>query len=195
MNQPQVNQPQVSQPQVSQALAQRWLGAPYAAPIAVITGSLVLAASSYVEAPMWPVPITLQTYAVCIVGALFGARLGAITVGLYLLEGALGLPVFAGGGAGFVHVLGPTGGYLVGFLAGAALTGALVERGWTSFTALLGVMLLAHIVVFVFGVAQLQLFVGWGAAWSSGVAPFIVGTVIKTIAAAATVRAAAPLVR
>ena len=75
------------------ATAQRWLSAWYAEPIAVLLGSLVLAASSYVEAPMWPVPITLQTYAVCIIGALFGARLGAATVIAYLLEGAVGLPV------------------------------------------------------------------------------------------------------
>jgi len=155
----------------------------------------VLAASSYVEAPMWPVPITLQTYAVCIIGALFGARLAAATVIAYLLEGVVGLPVFAGGAGGFAHLLGPTGGYLVGFLIAATLTGALVERGFKSFIALLGVMLLAHIVIFVFGVLQLQLFVGWAQAWSGGVAPFIIGSVIKTVAAAATVRAAEPLLR
>jgi biotin transport system substrate-specific component len=175
------------------ATAQRWLSAWYAAPIAVVLGSLVLAASSYVEAPMWPVPVTLQTYAVCIVGALFGARLAAATVIAYLLEGALGLPVFAGGAGGFEHLLGPTGGYLVGFLIAATLTGALVGRRLKSFIALLGVMLLAHIVIFVFGVLQLQLFVGWAQAWSAGVTPFLIGTIIKTIAAAATVRAAAPL--
>jgi biotin transport system substrate-specific component len=177
------------------AVVQRWRSAPYAAPIAVILGSLVLAASSYVEAPMWPVPITLQTYAVCVIGALFGARLAAATVAVYLIEGAFGLPVFAGGAGGFAHLLGPTGGYLVGFLFAASLIGALVERGWKSFTALLGVMLLGHVVVFVIGVLQLQLFVGWGAAWTGGVAPFLIGTVIKTVAAAATVRAVAPLVR
>src|SRR5262249_58260692 len=98
----------------SAALAQRWLSGRFAAPIAIILGSLVLAASSYIEAPMWPVPITLQTYAVCIIGALFGARLGAATVVAYLIEGAIGLPVFAGGGAGLPHFFGPTGGYLIG---------------------------------------------------------------------------------
>jgi len=177
------------------ATAQRWLSAWYAAPIAVLLGSLVLAASSYVEAPMWPVPITLQTYAVCIIGALLGARLAAATVVAYLLEGVVGLPVFAGGAGGFAHLLGPTGGYLIGFLIAATLTGALVERGFKNFIALLGVMLLAHIVIFVFGVLQLQLFVGWAAAWGGGVAPFVIGTVIKTVAAAATVRAAEPLLR
>ncbi len=116
---------------MSQTLARRWLSAPYRAAIAVIAGSLVLAASSWVEAPMWPVPITLQSFAVCIIGALFGARSGAATVGAYLIEAALGLPVLAGGAGGFVHLLGPTGGYLIGFVFAAATAGALVERGWT----------------------------------------------------------------
>jgi biotin transport system substrate-specific component len=181
---------------MSAAIAQRWLSGRYVAPLAIVLGSLALAASSWVEAPMWPVPITLQTYAVCVIGALFGARLGALTVALYLLEGAIGLPVLAGGAGGFAHLLGPTGGYLIGFLFAAPFAGALVERGFgKSFVALLGVMVLAHIVIFAFGVLQLQLFVGWVAAWSGGVAPFLIGTVIKTIAAAATVRAAAPLLR
>lgn len=176
------------------ALAHRWLTNRFAAPIAVVLGSLVLAASSYIEAPMWPVPITLQTYAVCIIGALFGARLAAATVAAYLIEGAVGLPVFAGGGAGFVHFFGPTGGYLIGFLAAATLIGALVERGWSKgILSLLGLMLLGHIVILALGALQLQLFVGWSQAWASGVAPFVVGTIIKTVAAAATVRAASPL--
>ena len=88
------------------------------------------------------------------------------------------------------------GGYLVGFLFAAAAAGALVERGWSkTLVALIAVMAMAHIVIFAFGVAQLQLFVGWGPAWTGGVAPFLIGAVIKTLAAAATVRAAAPFLR
>jgi biotin transport system substrate-specific component len=95
-----------------------------------------------------------------------------------------------------MHLLGPTGGYLLGFVFAAALAGLLIERGWgKSFTGLLGVMMLAHVATFVFGILQLQLFVGWAAAWTSGVAPFVIGTIIKAIAAAATVRAAQPLLR
>ncbi len=181
---------------MSQALARRGLSAPYTAAIAVAAGSLLLAASSWVEAPMWPVPITLQTYAVCILGALFGARLGAAAVCAYLIEGALGLPVFAGGAGGFAHLIGPTGGYLVGFLFAAAVAGALVRRGWgETFVALLAIMAGAHIVIFAFGVLQLQLFVGWAQAWTGGVAPFLIGSIIKSVAAAATIRAAAPLLR
>lgn len=178
---------------MSHTLARRWSGHWLAAPIAVLVGSLVLTASSYVEAPIWPVPITLQTYAVCIIGALCGARLAAVTVTAYLIEGAIGLPVFAGGGAGFAHLIGPTGGYLIGFLFAAPLAGALVDRGAKSFVALLGVMVFAHALILTLGALRLQLFVGWAQAWTSGVAPFLIGTAIKSLAAAATVRATAPL--
>lgn len=181
---------------MSQALARRFLSDPYAGAIAVLAGSAALAASAWVEAPIWPVPITLQTYAVCVIGALFGARLAAATVGAYLIEGALGLPVFAGGAGGFAQLLGPTGGYLAGFLFAAAIAGALMARGWSkSLIGLIAIMLVAHIVIFAFGVLQLQFFVGWGEAWTGGVAPFLIGTIIKTVAAAATVRAAAPILR
>jgi len=178
----------------SAALASRLSGNYLAMGAAVLLGSAGLAASSYVDVPLWPVPITLQSYAVCMVGALFGARLAAATVAAYLIEGALGLPVFAGGGAGLAHMLGPTGGYLAGFFFAAATTGALIERGWgKNIFALFGVMLIAHVVIFAFGVAYLQMFVGWSAAWSAGVAPFLIGTVIKVAAAAASARAASGL--
>ena len=80
-------------------------------------GALVLAASAKIEVPFYPVPMTLQTLAVLTLGALFGARLAAATVALYLAEGLVGLPVFAGAVAGPAYLAGPTGGYLVGFLA------------------------------------------------------------------------------
>ena len=94
-------------------------------------GTLVLVVSAKVEVPFYPVPMTLQTLAVLTLGALFGARLAAATVALYLGEGLIGLPVFAGAAAGPAYLAGPTGGYLVGFLLAAALVGWLAERGWT----------------------------------------------------------------
>lgn len=166
----------------------RWRHMRYAAPIAVLLGSWALAAASWFEAPMWPVPMTLQTFAVLVIGATFGARLAAATVALYLLEGAMGLPMFAGGVGGFVHLLGPTGGYLIGFLFGAVAIGALADRGWnTSFLGLLAAMTIGHVIVFALGLLQLQMFVGWPMAVSTGLTPFIAGSLIKTIAAAVTV--------
>jgi len=161
----------------------------------ILIGSWLLAAASWVEAPMWPVPMTLQTYAVLVIGALAGARFAGAIVAAYLVQGALGLPVFAGGAAGPGHLLGPTGGYLLGFLLAATLLGWLVERGWTrSLWSLLAAMGLAHALVFVSGVSQLALFVGSDAAIAGGLTPFLVGSIIKIVAAALTVRAATILI-
>ncbi|MFT3727010.1 MAG: biotin transporter BioY [Terricaulis sp.] len=156
----------------------------------VLIGSLLLAASSWVEAPMWPVPMTAQTYAVLVIGAVCGFRLAAATVGAYLLEGSAGLPVFSGGAAGPQHLIGPTGGYLFGFLIGAAAIGWLIERGWNrSFTGLLGAMTIGHALIFVAGVSYLAAFTGVAGALSAGLYPFILGSIVKTLAAAATVKA------
>lgn len=155
----------------------------------VLIGSWLLAASAWIEAPMWPVPMTAQTYAVLLIGAACGARLAAATVAAYLAQGAMGLPVFAGGDAGAAHLVGPTGGYLLGFLAAAAFIGWLVERGWsTRFISLIAAMALGHAIVFFFGVAHLSVFVGPDAAVASGFTPFLVGAIVKTFAAAATLR-------
>ena len=105
--------------------------------------------------------MTLQTLAVLTLGALFGARLAAATVALYLGEGLIGLPVFAGAAAGPVYLVGPTGGYLVGFLLAAALVGWLAERGWTrGWLLALAAMTLGHLVIFVAGFAWLAPMLG-----------------------------------
>jgi biotin transport system substrate-specific component len=96
----------------------------------VIGFSLLTALAAQVVIPVWPVPITGQTFAVLLTGALLGSRLGAITMIVYLFEGSVGLPFFAGGHAGFFHLMGPTGGYLVAFPAAAFITGAFAEHGW-----------------------------------------------------------------
>src|SRR5262245_33102727 len=88
---------------------------------AVVIGSLFLALSSYVQVPLIPVPITMQTFAVALVGALYGWRLGGITIIAWLVEGAVGLPVLAGGASGVHHFVGPTGGYLFAFPVAGAL--------------------------------------------------------------------------
>jgi biotin transport system substrate-specific component len=162
----------------------------------VAAGSWLLAASSWIEAPMWPVPMTAQTYAVLLIGAVCGARLAALTVAAYLVQGALGLPMFAGGAAGVLHLIGPTGGYLAGFLFAAALIGWLIEHGWgRSLSGLLAAMALGHCLIFLSGVSWLALFVGGEHAIASGLTPFLLGAVVKTVAAAATVRAGEAVLR
>lgn len=96
----------------------------------VVFGSLVLAASAQVSVPMWPVPMTLQTLAISIIGLTMGSRLAAATMVVYLGQGAMGLPVFAGGAAGLPYMMGTTGGFLLGFVAMAWLTGFIAERGF-----------------------------------------------------------------
>jgi biotin transport system substrate-specific component len=151
-----------------------------------LLGSAVLAASAQVVLPAWPVPATLQSLAVLLLGALGGARLGAAAVSLYLLEGALGLPVFAGGAAGPAALIGPTGGYLLGFLpaawlAGQAGRGTLPRQG--------AVLLAAHLLLFVPGVAWLSGFVGMERAFAAGFLVFLPATLVKTALALAALRA------
>src|ERR1043166_7874867 len=96
----------------------------------VIGFSLLMALSAQIVIPVGAVPYTGQTFIVLLAGALLGSRLGAISVVVYLLEGAIGLPFFSGGHGGLVHLLGPTGGYLIAFPAAAFTTGALPAHGW-----------------------------------------------------------------
>ncbi len=96
----------------------------------VIGFSLLTALSAQIVIPLWPVPITGQTFAVLLTGALLGSRLGAIAMIVYLLEGAAGLPFFSAGRFGLLHLMGPTGGYLIAFPAAAYITGAFAEHGW-----------------------------------------------------------------
>jgi biotin transport system substrate-specific component len=156
-----------------------------------VAGSLALVASAKVQVPFYPVPMTMQTLAVLVIGAAFGARLAAATVALYLVEGLIGLPVFAGAMAGPVYMAGPTGGFLAGFLVAAAAVGFLAERGWDrSWPKLLAAMTLGHALVFACGFVWLAALIGPSRAFAAGVAPFLWATVVKTLLACALVRAA-----
>jgi biotin transport system substrate-specific component len=148
-------------------------------------GSLFVALAAQVSVPMIPVPMTLQTLAVLAVGGAFGARLGAATLALYALEGAVGLPVFANLGGGLQVIAGPTGGYIAGFILAAGLVGTLVEKGWGSPLAkLIGAMLLGAAVLYVPGLAWLATFTGTGQVLQLGLFPFIPGDIIKAVVAA-----------
>lgn len=158
---------------------------------AVLVGTAILAASAQITVPMYPVPMTMQTYALLIIGAVYGSRLGAATVLAYLAEGAMGLPVFAGGNAGLVYMTGSTAGFLAGFPIVAFVAGWFMERGWgrTLVTSAIAFMV-AHALVFITGVAWLAALIGWEKAVAFGLVPFILGTVVKTALAMATFEAA-----
>ncbi len=152
---------------------------PAAAVAAVIAGSLALWVSARVQIPFWPVPMTMQTFAVVALGTLLGPRLGVAAVALYLAQGAAGLPVFAGTperGLGLAYMAGPTGGFLVGFVVACAIAGLARGRG---LIATAGVLLVAHIAVFVPGTIWLAGFVGWEKAWIMGALPFAAATALK----------------
>jgi biotin transport system substrate-specific component len=146
----------------------------------IAAGSLFVAVCSRIEIPLQPVPITAQTLAVLLLGALLGAKRGSISVIGYLGLGAGGLPVFAGGASGPASLFGPTAGYLIGFLAATATVGLLSERGWdrrVGTTAL--AMVIGNVLIYVLGVAWLAQFVGWQPVLRLGVLPFLVGDAVK----------------
>lgn len=156
----------------------------------VIGGSLLLTLSAKIQVPFWPVPITLQSMAVLLVGIAFGSRLGTLTILAYLAEGALGLPVFAGAVAGPAYLAGPTGGYLLGFLMGGAFVGWAAEHGWgRDFSRTVPVMLLGHVLILVPGMLWLAMLLGWSKAVAFGIAPFLFATLLKSALGAAIVAA------
>ncbi|CAN5359412.1 biotin transporter BioY [soil metagenome] len=159
--------------------------------VAVLLGTLVLAAASQVAVPMIPVPMTMQTLAVTLIGAFFGWRMGALTVLAWLAEAALGLPVLANGSGSLASFVGPTAGYLVAFPIMAALTGWLAERGWNGSKVVLAFasMLAANALCLAIGGAWLALLIGAEKALMLGVVPFIFGGVLKSILAAALMKA------
>jgi biotin transport system substrate-specific component len=154
----------------------------------IAAGVVLLTASAKVQIPLWPVPMTMQTYVVLVLAMGYGLRLGLLAIGSYLVVGALGLPVFAGTpaqGIGLPYMVGPTGGYLVGFLVAATICGYLANRRWDRrvSTSLLA-MTLGHAAIFVCGVAWLATLVGFERAVQVGFAPFLLATVLKTALAA-----------
>jgi biotin transport system substrate-specific component len=169
----------------------------------VLGGSLLIALAAQVSIPFWPVPMTLQTLAVLLVGFALGSRLGAAAVVTYLGEGAMGLPVFSNGGAGIAYMMGPTAGFLLGFVAMAWIAGFAAERGLAR--GVLGtalVALAASAALYVPGLAwplgvasAFGIEAGWAglsaaSVWSGFAAPFLLGDAVKAVIAALIVTGA-----
>lgn len=155
--------------------------------ILVFASSLLVALLAQVAIPLpfTPVPLTGQTYGVLLVGAALGSKRGAASLLLYILEGGLGLPFLAAGKSGWPA--GPTGGYLIGFVAAAFAVGWLAERGWDRrFGNAVLAMLIGEALIYVFGVPWLAAFVGINDSISLGLLPFIPGDAVKLLIAAAT---------
>jgi biotin transport system substrate-specific component len=163
----------------------------------VLIGTLLLTASAKINVPTWPVPVTLQTFAVAALAGAYGWRLGVATVIAYLIEGAIGIPVFATGG-GISYLVGPTGGFLIGFIPMAYIAGLAADRGASGRVVALGLgMLIADAVLFVFGFAWLVLVLAnlkgvspmavIPGAFDAAIKPFVIWDVLKMIFAALTV--------
>jgi biotin transport system substrate-specific component len=162
-----------------------------------LLGSALLTISAKIEVPFYPVPMTMQTLVVLLLGMAYGARLGTATVLLYLAEGAAGLPVFAGTperGIGIPYMLGPTGGYLVGFVLSAAITGWLTERR-RDWPALVLAVTAGSIVVFIPGVLWLAQLIGFEQSIAKGLMPFLWATLVKGAIAIALGMAGAALIQ
>jgi len=149
--------------------------------VVIASAFVALSAQAYMELRVGPVPITGQTFAVLLVGATLGSRLGAAALLLYLAQGIAGLPVFAGGNAGWAYFTSsPTSGYLIGFVIGAFVTGWLCERGWDRHVLLTALAMVAgNLAIYLAGVIRLADFVGWEGVWVAGVQPFLAGAVAK----------------
>ena len=154
----------------------------------VLGGTAVLTASSYVSIPLQPVPVSMQTLAVLLIGALYGWRLGGITVLAWLLQALAGLPVLAGGAGGLAPFMGKTAGYLFAFPVGAMLIGWLAARGWDGAKPVRAflAMFLCTTLILLTGGAWLGMLIGMDKGWQFGVLPFLLGDVVKSALGAAT---------
>lgn len=154
--------------------------------VLVVTGSILIAfaAQFYFPLPFSPVPITGQTFAVLLLAALYGHNRGGLTVLTYLILGIAGRPVFASGTFGIATIIGPTGGYLVGFLPAAYIVGFLSKKGWdrkvwTTATS----MIIGNVIIYLVGTTWLSRFVGWDNVLQTGLIPFLIGDGAKIILA------------
>lgn len=166
----------------------------------VVLGTLLITICAKINVPVWPVPVTLQGFAIAALAAAFGLRIGVATVALYLLEGAVGLPVFATGG-GLAYLVGPTGGFLLGFLVMAAIIGYATDKGASGKPlTLFAAMVVADAVLLVLGFVWLLALsgnAGWvdqnnvvASAFAGAIQPFIVWDILKMALAALTVTGA-----
>ena len=162
----------------------------YASLLAALT-----AAGSYLIIPIGPVPISLQTLFIYLTGLLLGSRWGAASVAVYLLAGACGLPVFAGGTGGIGRLAGPTGGYLFGYLAAVFVIGLITEKANRRWLVDVAAMIAGTLVIYAAGVVWLKLVthMAFGKALAVGMLPFLLGDALKIAAAVPVARAVRPL--
>jgi biotin transport system substrate-specific component len=154
----------------------------------IMSAVLMLAALSRITIPLLPVPVTGQTLGVLLMGMMLGRKRALAAILSYLALGIIGFPVFAAGSFGLATLVGPTGGYLLGFIPAAYILGFLGDKGWynKAYTAI-AALVIGHAIVFTFGLLWLANFTGWNAVLTTGFVPFVPGAVIKTLVAFALI--------
>ena len=145
----------------------------------VLFGTILLAISAKIQLPFWPVPMTMQTFVIFLIGMTYSVRLSFITVSMYLFEGAIGLPVFASGG-GIAYLVGPTSGYLYGMLISSVVISYLANLGFskTYFKTSIS-LLIGSFIIFLFGILYLGWIIGYEKAIIAGLLPFIPSELFK----------------
>ena len=151
--------------------------------IIIFVGSIILAISAKVKIPFYPVPMTMQTFVVLFLGISFGYKIALATIGLYLLEGIIGIPVFSNSperGVGLAYFTGPTMGYLIGFLSACYLASLIKIND--NFFKIFSKLILAVSTIYIFGVIWLGILIGWDKpVFSLGVAPFLLAETFKIL--------------
>ena len=151
--------------------------------VLAIIGSFLLIVSAKVQLPFYPVPMTMQTLVVLLIGMTYGPYLAAVTISLYIIQGVMGFPVFAGGG-GIAYIVGPTGGYIIGFLISATFLGLLASRGWGKTWKTTAISMIAGVfIIFLSGISWLSVYIGFENAILKGFIPFIYADCLKIIIA------------
>ncbi len=148
----------------------------------VLLASFIICLSGYISIPLWftPVPVATQNSVVLLMAALLGARRGTAATLAFLAQGAMGLPVFSNGGFGLAHFLTPTGGYLIGYLISSFVVGYIAERRATMASAV-GALAAGNGIIYLFGASYLATFVGINKAFMLGIAPFLIGDLVKSL--------------
>ena len=194
-----MSQAVLSKSLISQALPQSGAARLITQAAIVIAGSMALVFSAKAKVVLGPVDLSLQTMVVMLLASTLGMRLGIATVVLYLAQGAMGYPVFQSTpekGIGLAYMVGPTGGYLAGFLVMTAIVGFAADRGWDrNALKLFAIMLLADAMLLVMGASWLGVLMGFENAWQFGIAPFIVPDIIKAALAACLIPAGWSIVK
>jgi biotin transporter BioY len=164
--------------------------------VQIISATLLIAVLSQIVIPFKPVPFTGQTLGILFSAGLLGKKKGMAAVCTYILLGTVGMPFFAGGNFGLARLAGPTGGYLIGFVAATYVVGMMSDKGrFSSFRTAAIAMIAGNAVIYVFGVLWLSNFVGWTSVLNAGLYPFIPGDIIKILIAASLIPAGSKYIK